>query len=488
MSLGDSIRSGVRWLVFGNVGGQVLQFAFGVALARILVPADFGLLVTTQVFTGMAGLFMSGGMGQAVVRAKEASPRDFDAVFTAQLAMGVLTYLAFYAAAPLVAKSFGEALYEPLLRISALSFVVRPLLNTRNSWLHREMLFRSRTVIGLLAGVVSGIASVASALAGMGVFALVLSGFVGSLFTLLALDRVTPRRPRLTFDRDALRRLGSYGAKVTANDLAWYASKQAPNVVISHLAGPAAVGLFNKAESTAMLPFSMLSSSVYDAVLRAMAMVQDNPDRTKYLFCRTITLLTVYTLPLYIGLAWMAEPFIRFVYGDKWLPAVEPLQIMAMAGLFYCVEHPCGAVLAAQNRLGREIIVHLLVVVGLGLGLVVGFRWGLSGAAWAVFVIMGLKAPIMYRLAAQCFQHSYRDLLVAVAPGVRLNVLLVASLFLADCVLPTDWHRLHPVLYMAIVGIWGTTVYLVGFVAWPVPALRSEVLRFRKVLGLSHGT
>lgn len=484
MILGDAIRSGVRWLVFGNVGGQVLQFAFGVALARILVPADFGLLVTTQVFTGMAGLFMSGGMGQALLRSKEASPRDFDAVFTAQLAVGVLTYLVFFASAPLVAKSFNDPLYEPLLRISALSFVVRPMLNTRNIWLHREMQFQSRTVIGLLAGIISGVASVAMALTGMGVFALVLSGFVGSLFTLVALDRFTPRCPRFALDYDAWRRLGSYGAKVTVNDLAWYASKQTPNVIISHLAGPAAVGLFNKAESTAMLPFSTLSTSVYDAVLRAMAKVQDNADQTKYLFFRTITLLMVYTLPFYIGIAWIAEPFIRVVYGEKWLPVVEPLQIMAMTGLLYCVEHPCGAVLAAQNRVGREVFVHLFVVIALGLGLIVGYEWGLSGAAWTVLVVVGLKTPIMYRLAVQCFPHSLRDVLAAVVPGIRLNAILVASLMLADWLLPDAWQRLHPVLYMTTVATWAATVYLVCFLAWPVPSLRSEAMRVRKLFRL----
>lgn len=482
MSLGDSIRSGVRWLAFGNVGGQVLQFAFGVALARLLVPADFGLLVTVQVFTGIAGLFMSGGMGQALVRTQEVRRRDFDAVFTVQFVIGVFTYLAFFVAAPWVAKSFSEPLYAPLLRISALSFVLRPLLNIRNSWLHREMRFRARTVVGLVSALLTGCTSVAMALADMGVFALVLSGFVGSLFTVFALDRITPLRPRLVYDRDAVRRLGSYGAKVTANDLAWYASKQTPNLVISHLAGPAAVGLFNKAESTALLPFSTLSSSVYQPVLRAMAKVQDNTDQTKYLFYRTMTLLMVYTLPLYLGLAWMAEPFLLAIYGEKWLPAAEALRILAVGASLHCITQPAGAVLAAQNRLGREIVVHVTVSLVLLVGCTIGLRWGLVGAAWAWLAALVLSAAWLYRLATACFPTARGELWRAARAPLALNALLLASLAVGHAALPATWRNHHPFAYMFLLAGWGGGVYLLAFLYGPATTLRSEARRWRRHL------
>ena len=71
MDLSQSIRTGVKWLVIGNTGGRMLEFAFGVILARLLVPADFGIIITVQVFTGFVGMLTSGGMGQALIRAKE---------------------------------------------------------------------------------------------------------------------------------------------------------------------------------------------------------------------------------------------------------------------------------------------------------------------------------------------------------------------------------------------------------------------------------
>ena len=90
MSLGEKIRSGAKWSFFGNTTSQVLTFVFGIVLARLLVPADFGMLVTISVFTGFAGFVAGAGMGQALVRAKEATKQDYDIVFTLQFAELVL--------------------------------------------------------------------------------------------------------------------------------------------------------------------------------------------------------------------------------------------------------------------------------------------------------------------------------------------------------------------------------------------------------------
>ena len=100
MNLGNSIRAGTRWLTAGSVGRQVLQFAVGVILARLLVPADFGFIVTIQIFTGLASLMASGGTGEALVQAKEVTERHYQVAFTVQITIAVVIYLGFFAAAP----------------------------------------------------------------------------------------------------------------------------------------------------------------------------------------------------------------------------------------------------------------------------------------------------------------------------------------------------------------------------------------------------
>lgn len=487
MSLGASIRDGVKWLLAGNVGNQVLQFIFGVVLARLLLPADFGLIVTVQIFTGFVGLVSGGGLGQALVRSKEATEHDFNVVFTIQLLFGALIYLGFFLGAPFIADAFGNAIYEDLVRVSAISFLIRPFVNTRASWLHREMRFKHSASIGLVTGIITGLASIAMAKGGMGVWSLTLSGILGSLVSLALLDRYTERRPSLIFNMTTARKFGSYGLKVSLNDLASYFTKQASNTVISRVAGPSSVGLFNKGESLAWLPFSTVSASVYDVVFRSMAKVQDNPDQTKYLFFRMMSLMTLYTLPFYIGLAWMAEPFMLFVYGEKWLPAADPLRIVSLAGLFICIGHPCGAVLAAQNRLGKEVWVHITQGIIVTIACYFGLKaWGIPGAALGIFLGVAYSTPVMYYLATRCFPSTLADLARALAPGLKPNAFLLIALVVIHSLLPAGMRETHPALYIIVAGGGSALIYAASFLFFPGPSFEVEAQRWRKLLHLAH--
>jgi O-antigen/teichoic acid export membrane protein len=147
MSVGASIRHGAQWLLFGSIGNQAIQFAIGIVLARLLTPADFGLIVTVQIFTGLAGLIAGGGMGQALIREKDVERADFHAVFAAQLLVGVAIYGAFFVAAPFIAQAFGDPVYTLLVRVSTLTFLLRPLINIPSVILRREMRFTRMTAI-----------------------------------------------------------------------------------------------------------------------------------------------------------------------------------------------------------------------------------------------------------------------------------------------------------------------------------------------------
>src|SRR5574337_1471346 len=138
MTLAQNIRDSSKWLIGSNVMSQALQFAFGIVLARLLTPADFGMIVTIQIFTGVIGLIASGGMGQALVRAKEASDHDFQVVFTLQLLICIAVFASLFLVAPAFALWFGEPLYEDLLRVSAINFLLRPFLSIHTTWLRSE--------------------------------------------------------------------------------------------------------------------------------------------------------------------------------------------------------------------------------------------------------------------------------------------------------------------------------------------------------------
>ncbi len=479
MNLGNKVRSGVKWLLVGNTGNHILRFMFGVVLARLLVPADFGMIVTIQIFTGFVGMLAAGGMGQALIRAKEANENDFNAVFTLQLAIGILVYLGFFLSAPWIAEYFGDPLYEPLLQVSAISFLMRPFGFMRISWLNREMAFKKRAVVEVSVGLVTGVSSILMALAGMGVWSLTLSGLVAGLFRNILLIYLTPLMLHLNFDLSIMRRHGSYGFKITANDFISYLKRETANLIISKSAGPAFLGIFNKGDSLSRLPNRLLVPPVGQTVFRAMSKVQDDLDQSKYMFYKVITLLMVYTTPLYVGLWWVAEPFIGVVYGENWLPAAGPLEILVMVGICRNIGIPCGVLLAAQDRLVQELYAQIIGLVFLIIACFIGLEWGLEGVAWGVLASHIFGAVYFYILAYHTIPTKIADLIGALVPGLLLNSILFVALAITHWMLG-DIRTTAPALYLLVMVVSGAAVYLPAFLFLPIPSLKSEADRWRQ--------
>lgn len=478
MNLGQSIRDGVKWLAFGKVGNRLFEFAFGVALARLLVPADFGMIVTIQIFTGFVGMFTSGGMGQSLIRAKQADIDDFTAVFTLQLAVGVLVYLGFFVTAPLVARFFDDPLYTDLIRVSTLSFLLRPLVAMRNAWLNRAMEFKSRTIVDVTTAFFGGAVSVSLALLGLGVWSLTLSGLLGALFNNFWLSRLTPFQPRLNLDREIMRRHAAYGAKIVGTDFIDYLRGQSKSLILSKLAGPAFLGLFNKAESLSRLPNQILMSPTMEPLFRAMSKSQDDLDQVKYLYYRAVTLLMAYTAPAYVLLWWVAPSFVTVVYGAKWTEAGAPMSTLALVGFFLNVALPSSVLLAVRNRLGQEMVATAINIPVLICACLVGLRWGLEGVAWGVVLAQVVHTVQFYGLVLRALPTRTADLLRAIAPGLLLGTLTFGVLFLADLALG-DWGRTRPAAYLAVMSVAGGTFAAAAFLLLPLPALQTEAARWR---------
>jgi len=481
LTLGQTIRRGVRWTLFGNVGNQVLQFAFGVVLARLLTPADFGKLVTVQIFTGVASMVAAGGMGQALIQAKTTEPRDFHVVFTLQLAVCTLICLFFFAIAPWFADWYRDPLYANLLRASALTFLLRPFNNVPGSKLRREMRFKAIAIVSVANLCVGSASSIAMALAGWGVWSLVVGGYVGSLVSIAMLIVASGWRPGFAYRRESAQRLGLYGFKVSANDIAVYLRSQASNFIISRSLGASGVGLFNKADSLSQVPVQV-SFSTYHVVLRALASVQDNPDKSKYLYLRAVTLVTAYAYPLLLGLCWAAEPFVRVAYGSQWLHSVPPLQVLALAGLLVCLENQSGAVTAARDRLGTELVIQIGAIGVAALGCLAAVGYGLTAVAWALFGASAYSCVALVLLACRILRVRAREIARALGPAGALSAIVVATMAAADAAGLDAIRATHPLGYLAALTTAAGAAYALGFLFLPLEQLRMEAQRWKNLL------
>lgn len=469
----------------GNISGRLLGFIVSVILARLLVPSDFGLLVTIQILTGALGFVASGGMGEALVQSKEVNEQDFNTVFTLQLVVCVLIYLVLYIIAPWFSAFFGNELYIELLRVSAISFLLRPIQNYHRSRLRREMRFKETTIVSMLTLIGTSSCSITLAYFKFGVWSLVLGGIFGGLVNSLLFKYMTGKSPNIYLCKHSSRRLGGYGIKFSIIDIIIHFRNQTANLLLSRLSGPSYVGLYNKADSLSTLPFQTISGTTYQTVFTALSKEQDNLDKSKYIYYRTITLVTVYAMPFYIGLLWLAEPFIQTVYGSKWIEAALPLQILATTGLFMCISNASGAVVAAQNQLGHEIRIQIESWIILTIGCLIGIKWGIAGVAVGIIPSKIYLAIRMNWLANKCILGKLSDLVRSLTPAATINGGLMLVLGLTHITIPENYVTLHPAIYLATMSAVGGLFYGLVFLYAPIEALSAEAMRWKRKLKLA---
>ena len=424
-------------------------------------------------------------MVQALIREKEVSRKDFDVVFTIQFLIGLCIYILFYFLSPWFAKWYHNPIYLNLLRVSALSFIYRPLVNLPNSILQRNMQFKLKILVNFSALLISVLSSIGFAYQGYGVWSLIWGGIAGALTSIMLLAIATRWYPRLCFDIKHGKGLAHYGMLKATNDIVLYLRSQASLFIISRTMGPTNVGLYNKGESLASMPHTFFSGSVQPVLFRALSMEQGNQDKCEYMFFRSITLLAVYTTPFYVGLTWLARPLVELLYGDKWIESSIPLTILAYSWPFLMLSTLSSTVLAARNWLNRDLFVLIASVIVACLSIVIAIPYGIKGVAWAVFGTTAYASIHQYFLATSCLRSSCIKIFPSLMPAIFLNSILFLILIATDRWLPEE-IKTNPFLYISCMGMAGAISYLVCFLFIPIKSLRTEQIRWKSKLRLAE--
>jgi teichuronic acid exporter len=482
-TLGEKMRRGAIWLSASQVATRVLEFGFGIILARLLAPEDFGVLVTVQVFVGIASFFVAGGMAQALIRKKEIKEAEFNVVFTAQLLICSVFYAFFYHISPWFSWWFNQPIYEDLLRVSTLTFLARPFLAVSRARLLRDMRFGLNGLIQLSALTITGCSSIFLATQGFGVWSLVFSSLVGTLSVIVPLCFLSGWLPKICFNIEILNRLGSYGVKASGNDFMTYILGQIPNLIVGRMINSAAVGLFNKADSLNSIPFLLINGAIYQPVFRGLSELQDDLEKSKRLYLKSMVISVLYTLPCYIMLWWLGETFIVVAYGEKWLSVVEPLKILALGGLVRLVGNQSGALIAAQDLQGIELVVQMEAALLMIVFLFMGVSQGLIGIAIGVLIAQSFLNLRIIFIVTSFVNVRLIDILRVLRDPLAINFLLFIVMFVLDVGLNKfSYISVHSFIYMIIMGFSGLVVYVIGFLFIPLDSISSEAVRWRKML------
>jgi O-antigen/teichoic acid export membrane protein len=387
--------SGLRWSGSSQVLQQVLNLGCSVVLARLLVPEDFGLLAMASVFTGIVFFVLDLGLGAALVQRKDIQERQISSVFWINVMVGLVMTMLGVASSWGIAAFYGSPAVQPIVALLSCNFLFSSLGKTQTSLLMRQMNFRSlelRTLIALVAGIM---AAIVLAFMGFGVWSLVARILVTGAVEVITLWSVSSWRPRFQFCWADVRELVSFGNEVLLGNLLLYIGRNADNLLIGKFIGTTGLGYYALAYNVMMLPVQR-ASQVFAAVLfPTLSRIQEDVERVKRSWFRASRLIAAVTMPMMFGLVVLAPQFVETVYGQKWLPVVPLLQILAMSGIVQSLSRLNSTVLMSLGKVRLRLKLTFFSVAIAICSFIAGLPLGIIGVA-ACFAMANFLTELFF--------------------------------------------------------------------------------------------
>ncbi len=362
---------------------QGVQFIATLVLARLLVPADFGVIAMLAVFTGLASVLADAGLSVALIQRQDADHDDESTVFWITLLIGVAMAACMALAAPLIARFYQAPEAEPLTRYMALSIVVSAAGAIHFALLSKRLEFHKQALAGGIAAVVSGAAAIVLALRGFGVWALATQAVLMTVLTTTLLWLINPWRPATVLSRTSLRKLSGFGGFHLANSFLEVAYVRLYVVCVGRIFGAEQLGYYANADTARQMPATLLGGLISRVALPMFARAGHDPAMLRRGLQLGVRMTMLLMAPVVAAMVVLAQPLIEVLFGRQWLPAAPLLQVMALAVLLFPIHALNLQALMAQGHAGLMFRLEVAKKT-LGLGfLLIGLIYGMAGIVWS---------------------------------------------------------------------------------------------------------
>lgn len=463
-----SIRKALAFSFIDRYSSLVIGVGSSMVLARLLTPADIGVFSITVVLLSFVTTFRDFGAGQYLVQETDLTQDRIRAVWTLQLGIGLALALLTWLASGPVSTFYNEPRMKPIMWLLALSYLINPFGSLTYAWLMRQMRYDALAVMRFAHALVGAGVSLVMAWAGHGPISLAWGSLAAICANALASMLFRPKGFPLLPGRAELRRVFSFGSRLTTSSVIDTLTVGMPELVLGKLQNMTAVGLFSRGNGLVVMFHRLVVDAVNSVALSMFAKVKRESGSFAPAFLRANAYVTALAWSFAILLLCLTQPLIRLLYGTQWDDAVGITRWLAAALGVVSSASLCLQALMAAGAAGallRATATASAITVVMG---TTGAVYGLNGLGMGLFMASWLAAAVWLRIAQRELSFAWRDywrgvgrsLVVAASAGVApLAVLLVqgpvpasAALALAIAVpgaaagfLAAAWAVHHPI-------------------------------------------
>lgn len=349
-ALKEKVVKGVSWNLIEQFGIHGMTFALGIILARLLTPEDFGLIGMIMVFFIIAEVFIKSGFGEAYVQKQVVTQVDANTVFYTNLTISVLLYGLMWSVSPAISRFYEQPDLINLMRIMGLVIIINAFSIIQEAQIRREIDFKRKTKVSLIATIISGLIGISAALLGMGVWSLVIQRLGSRLLVTLGLWKTSNWRPTLNFSYNSFKKMFSYGSWILFAAIIQKIFDNIYIIVIGKYFSAAQLGFYTQSKKIQILVSHQLSNTIGAVSFPVFSQHQNDKEMLKKLM-QKFQIFTLFLLtPILVLLIIVSKPFVILLLTEKWAPMIPYLQLLCIIGLFYPIQLINIVVLKAQGK------------------------------------------------------------------------------------------------------------------------------------------
>lgn len=362
---------------------QGVQFVASVILARLLLPADFGLIALVVFFSSFSVVFVQGGLPEALIQRRVITPEEQSSVFWWNVAGSVVFAAALVAAGPFLGRFYHAPALPGLMTLAAGMTICAALGGVHTALLVRELRFDLIAKAGVCSSLASAGAAVTAAWLGAGIWALGIQMATAAAVYTIAIWSISSWRPTFHFSLATIRHLLSFGGWLSLSTALETLYTQGFALLVGKLYGLSELGLYNRAAGTQQLPANVFSAVIARVAFPLLSMRSEDPAAMRAGIRKANGMAMLVNVPVMIGFVLLPDLVIEVLFGAKWLPAAPILAILAWSGVVFPLHVINLQVLLAQGRTRTYFRVEITKkLIGLS-AVLVGSYFGIFGLAIA---------------------------------------------------------------------------------------------------------
>jgi len=462
--------SGLLWSFSDLIANQGIKFIIQIVLARLLLPKDFGIIGMITVFIAVSQSIIDSGFSNALIREKDSSQEDYSTVFYFNFFMAIILYVVLFFSSHAISIFFNEPKLVLILRVLAFILIINSFGLVQRTILTKNIDFETQTKINVISSIVSGIIAILLAFLGFGVWSLVIQTLLTQFIQSLLLCLSNRWVPSLVFSRNSFKRLFGFGWKLLVSGVINTLYNNLYFLIIGKVFSAVELGYYTNAQKLRDTASQSISTSVQKVGYPVLSSIKEDEDRLREGYKKIIKVSIFITFPLMIGLAAVANPLIRLIFGPNWINSIEYFQVLCFSGMLYPLHAINLDILQVKGRsdlfLGLEIIKKVIGV--LAIAIVLFLKLGIMGLVWALVFSSFIAYFLNSYYSAELLNYSTMQQIKDVTPAFIVSIIMGIIVYFSEGIL-TNSNLIKLIVQTIIGGV----VYIGVSKIWKIEELNT---------------